>query len=264
MLIHPIVAGKFYPSNPSILRDEIEKMLKLAEAKSDLAQPKAIIAPHAGYIYSGEIAASAYACLKKAKHQIKRVVVLAQAHQYPFYGIATVSASGYLTPLGKIAIDQDLINKVRSHLVVLDEAFMAEHALEVQLPFLQMMLAEFSLVPLLVGHAYREQVANLLEDLWSGDDTLIVISSDLSHYHPYRQAQVIDKNSARSILAMDADILSGEDACGALAINGLLMVAKKKMMQAVEVDLRNSGDTSGSKDSVVGYGAFHFLERSNG
>jgi AmmeMemoRadiSam system protein B len=259
MVIYPNVAGKFYPANPSILRQDVLKMLADASNKAELQTPKAIIAPHAGYIYSGPIAASAYACLPKAK-QIYRVVLLAPSHQYPVDGIATTSAEFYLTPLGQIPIDQKaMINVDLPYLQVIEQAFALEHAIEVHLPFLQLTLENFSLIPLLVGLATTAQVEKILEKFWGGLETLIVISSDLSHYYPYDVAQVLDKKTADAIIKLEPKGVSSEQACGAAAIKGLLTVATKKKMHATQIDLRNSGDTSGPKDQVVGYGAFHFV-----
>ncbi|EKD46005.1 MAG: hypothetical protein ACD_69C00050G0003 [uncultured bacterium] len=259
MIIYPNVAGKFYPDNPAVLRQDILNMLDNAADKANLPLPKAIIAPHAGYIYSGQVAASAYVCLAKAKNQIKRVVLFAPAHQYPVDGIATTNAKSYLTPLGQIAIDQETISSLSfPYLNVIEEAFSSEHAVEVHLPFLQLTLGSFLLVPLLVGSAAVSEVENILEELWGGPETLVVISSDLSHYHPYKLAKSWDKDTADAIIALNPDGLSYEHACGATGIKALLGVAAKKKMHVLQLDLRNSGDTAGSKDNVVGYGAFHF------
>jgi hypothetical protein len=260
MVICPNVAGKFYPADPDLLRQDILKMLSIASSKAELQTPKAIIAPHAGYIYSGPIAASAYACLPKAKKQIRHVVLLAPSHQCPVDGIATTSAEFYLTPLGQIPIDQKaLTNADLPYLQVIEAAFALEHAIEVHLPFLQLTLENFSLIPLLVGLATNAQVEKILEKFWGGSETLIVISSDLSHYYPYDVAQVLDKKTADAIIKLEPKGVSSEQACGAAAIKGLLAVAAKKKMHATQIDLRNSGDTSGLKDQVVGYGAFHFV-----
>lgn len=264
MLIHPNVAGKFYPSDPKLLRSEILKMLGEAGEQAKLPLPKAIIAPHAGYIYSGPIAAAAYACLTQAQHEINQVVLLAPAHRFPVPSIATTTADFYLTPLGKVAIDQATITGVLSPtLSVIEEAFNFEHALEVHLPFLQLTLGEFKLIPLLVGAATVTVVAQLLAQLWHGRETLIVVSSDLSHYHPYRLAQTLDQRTRDAIIQLNPDGVTAEAACGATAIRGLLKIAATKNLQPLAIDLRNSGDTAGSKDSVVGYGAFHFRRLSD-
>jgi len=260
MVIYPNVASKFYPANSDVLRQDILKMLVDASDKATLPTPKAIIAPHAGYIYSGPIAASAYASLAKAKKQIHRVVLLAPSHQYPVDGIATTNAEFYMTPLGQITIDQKSVADMElPYVQVVEKAFASEHAIEVHLPFLQLTLENFSLIPLLVGLATAAQVEKILEKLWDGPKTLIVISSDLSHYYPYDLAQFLDKKTADAIIALDSKSFSSEHACGATAIKGLLAIAAKKKMHAIQIDLRNSGDTAGSKDQVVGYGAFHFI-----
>jgi MEMO1 family protein len=261
MVMHPVVAGKFYSADPDLLKQDITTMLDLAADKASLPIPKAIIAPHAGYIYSGPIAASAYACLVRAKKQICKVIILAPAHQYPVSGVAKIDADIYLTPLGKIPIDQTILENLDlPYLQTSKEAFAYEHAVEVHLPFLQLILENFSLIPLLVGLATPSQVATIIKNLWSGPETLIVISSDLSHYHDYKTAQALDKKTAAAIKKLDPNNIELENACGALAIQGLLMVAAEKKMHVTQIDLRNSGDTSGAKDQVVGYGAFHFYE----
>lgn len=256
MIIHPNVAGKFYPADPKVLRQDIMQLL--ADNRSKLPPPKAIIAPHAGYIYSGPIAAAAYACLMQAQ-QITQVVLLAPAHRYLVPNIATTQANYYLTPLGQIPIAQN--NLTVPYLQVCEAAFLHEHAIEVHLPFFQLTLENFTLVPFLVGLATPAQVATVLEKFWGGPETLIVISSDLSHYLPYATAKSVDTKTATAICKLAATELKTEQACGAIAIQGLLTVATKKNMQATQIDLRNSGDTAGPKDQVVGYGAFHFAER---
>jgi len=261
MIIYPNVAGKFYQADTTMLRQDVLTMLADASDKANLPTPKAIIAPHAGYIYSGPIAASAYACLTKAKGQIKHVVLVGPTHHYPIHGIATTSATSYLTPLGQTPIDQNQIkNATLPFLQVKEEPFVFEHAIEVHLPFLQLALGGFSLIPLLVGATTIKEVEEALETFWDGPETLIVISSDLSHHHPYSTAQSLDKKTANAIIKLDPKDLTAENACGAVAIQGLLAVAAKKKMHATQIDLRNSGDTAGTKTQVVGYGAFHFQQ----
>lgn len=260
MIIYPNVADKFYPADPSVLRQDILTMLTAASDKATLPIPKAIIAPHAGYIYSGLIAASAYACLTKAKKQIHRIVLLAPSHQYPVSGVAITDAKSYMTPLGQITIDQKSISALNlPYVQAVEEAFASEHAIEVHLPFLQLTLETFSLIPLLVGLATTAQVGKVLEKLWDGPETLIIISSDLSHYYPYDLAQFLDKKTAEAIIKLDPKDITPEQACGAVGIKGLLAIAAKKKLHASQIDLRNSADTAGPKDQVVGYGAFHFL-----
>lgn len=251
-----IVAGTFYPSDPQELSRMIAAFLVQAQAEKNLPLPKAIIAPHAGYVYSGPIAAAAYACLAKTQ-TITRVVILAPAHRVYFRGIATLSTDFYATPLGKIAIDQTTIQNLIG-VTVSAAAFAEEHALEVQLPFLQTVLTNFSIVPLLVGDTPPDAVAQVLNQLWNGEQTLIVVSSDLSHYLNYHAAQILDNKTKDAILKLDHHALTENTACGRIAIAGLLMVARTKKMHATVIDLRNSGDTEGTRDAVVGYGAFHF------
>lgn len=255
-----VVAGTFYPAEPQALQQIITEFLQDAQQYAGFPLPKAIIAPHAGYVYSGPIAASAYACLKNAQNKIKNVVILAPAHRYMVEGIATTSKDFYATPLGNVKIARDLVDAVTDlpFIFTLDDAFSTEHALEVQLPFLQMLLKDFAIVPFLVGHVDVANVAILLERLWDDDETLIVISSDLSHYLPYAQAKNTDAQAAKAILELNPAALKYDMACGNIAIRGLLTVAANKKLRAAQIDLRNSGDTAGSKDQVVGYGAFHF------
>ncbi len=248
----------FYPDDPVELRSEIDTYLGAVAYEGPA--PKALIAPHAGYIYSGAVAASAYARLRAVRHLIRRVVLLGPAHRMPFRGLATSSARVFETPLGAIQLDQDALAVLAglSQVQVLDEAHRREHSLEVQLPFLQMALAEFTLVPLVVGDASAEEVAEVLERLWGGAETLVVISSDLSHYHDYETARVRDGKTTAAIEALRDDVIGYDDACGRNPVNGLLHVARGHGLHAHTVDLRNSGDTAGPRDQVVGYGAYVF------
>jgi len=237
----------------------------LGEVKtSTKPAPKAVIAPHAGYIYSGPIAASAYAQLAPARDLIKRVVLLGPSHFALFDGLAASGAAAFATPLGTVAVDTAAIAEISSRLPqvsVRDEAHADEHALEVQLPFLQVVLADFKIVPLLVGEASDQEVAEVIEALWDGEETRLVISSDLSHYQDYQTAQETDSETARAIESLDWKKLHGDLACGCRPICGLLSAAKERGVRCRTVDLRNSGDTSGDRDRVVGYGAFVFTEK---
>lgn len=257
---NPAVAGMFYPADSKELENTIRNFL--ADAKADQPVPKAIIAPHAGYVYSGQTAANAYACLTQAATSIKRIILLGPSHRYPFQGIAVPQADYFTTPLGQIKIDHEIIAKIspQFQITVSDEAHAQEHSLEVQLPFLQILLKNFSLVPLVVGMSDSDQVAKVLELLWGGKETLIIISSDLSHYHDYATAQQMDKQAAQAILDLNPNALKEEYACGRIPIKGLLHVATEKKLKVSLIDLCNSGDTAGSKNHVVGYGAFHFYE----
>ena|SRR3989339_2127155 len=255
---HAMFKDAFYPGNPETLSTMLEEFLGHACDQHPI--PKAIIAPHAGYVYSGQAAAEAYAVLKKTKH-IKKVVVIAPSHRHYFEGIAVTCADIFETPLGNIPMDQTACQQLKrqfNFVQCTEEAFNQEHALEVQLPFLQKTLKNFELVPLIVGQATCKQVAEVLDFLWNSDETFIVISSDLSHYHPYVVANQIDHATSEAIENLLPEKISEEQACGRLGILGLLKIAKEKGLKAKCVCLCNSGDTAGDRDRVVGYGAFHF------
>lgn len=253
------VAGLFYPESPAEL-DQAVRTLLASASKSGLT-PKALIVPHAGYIYSGPVAASAYTSLQPIADRIRRVVLVGPAHRLAFRGIAVPDTDRFATPLGEIPLDQAAIQSltVLPQVVVSGRAHAQEHALEVQLPFLQTVLHDFTLVPLVVGHASAEHVAAVLDHLWGGPETLILISSDLSHYLPYRDAQQIDHATVESILALES-LPYHEQACGATPINGLLTTARRRHLHTALLDLRNSGDTAGPRDGVVGYTAIAFIE----
>jgi len=256
----PAVAGMFYPAAANILSEMVDNMLAQTHSATDI-QPKALIAPHAGYIYSGPVAASAYALLRKWKKQIARVVVLGPVHRVPVRGLALPEADFFSTPLGEIPLDQKAMEAANclSQVVSSPAAHASEHSLEVHLPFLQRVLGDFSLVPLAVGDAAPGDVAEVLGVLWGGDETLIVISSDLSHYLPYEQARETDRRTADAILQGQWPI-HHHQACGATPINGLLAGAGRRHLMPQLLDLRNSGDTAGDRQQVVGYGAFAFTE----
>lgn len=254
----PVVAGTFYPSARRPLQAMIRRFLEEATTKG--AQPKAIIAPHAGYIYSGPIAASAYARLMTGRGHIARIVLLGPSHRVAFRGLAVSSAEWFATPLGDIAIDGKSVKKILELPFVhtSDRAHASEHGIEVHLPFLQEILGNFSLVPVVVGDADPEEVAEVLELLWGGDETAVVISSDLSHYHDYATARRMDRVTSAAIEALRPQDISAEAACGRLPVSGLLYAAQRRGLKARTIDLRNSGDTAGGKDRVVGYGAYVF------
>lgn len=256
----PAVAGTFYEADAARLAGDIDAMLAAGDAGAEV--PKAIIAPHAGHVYSGPVAAMVYARLRQARGTITRVVLLGPSHRVGFRGIAATSADTYRTPLGDIPVDTAAIRDIAgcANVGVLDAAHEQEHSLEVHLPFLQRSLGQFSLVPLVIGDASAEDVARVLNILWGGDETLIVISSDLSHYHPYQEAQKIDAATSARILSLASD-LRGEEACGCRAINGLTRLARQQGYQIEQVDVRNSGDTAGSRDRVVGYGAYVIVNK---
>lgn len=255
------VAGLFYPNNATELRSQLSDMLA-AVSVNDSETPKAIIAPHAGYVYSGPIAASVYALLKPLHATIKRVVLLGPSHRVGFKGIAASSADEFATPLGLLPVDKEAIALLSelSEVGQLDQAHAEEHSLEVQLPFLQTVLDDFTIVPLVVGDADAAAVGKVLETLWGGPETLIVISSDLSHYHDYRSAQQIDTLTSQAILDLRFEDIDHHGACGRNPISGLLVQARQRGLRSRLVDLRNSGDTAGPRDRVVGYGAYAFCE----
>jgi len=256
----PAVAGMFYPDAPAVLRQTVSAFLDQTVAANN--QPKAIIVPHAGYIYSGAVAASAYAQLQSAHNLINKVVLLGPAHRVPVRGLATSSADYFHTPLGDIALDRDTLDMLLDLQAVeqFDAAHQDEHSLEVHLPFLQAVLDDFVLVPLVVGEASPADVCSVLDAVWGGAETLIVISSDLSHFHDYDTARAMDSHTSHTIETLDYQALHGQDACGCYPLNGLLMCAHKRGLQVTTLDLRNSGDTAGSRDQVVGYGAWMLTE----
>ena len=256
------VAGMFYPETSSASARNVGELLSgviRQSANEPSLRPKAVIVPHAGYVYSGPIAASAYARLAPLRGSIRRVILLGPTHRVAINGLALPASRAFATPLGQVAVDQEAIALVDQlpQVSISDLAHAQEHSLEVQLPFLQTLLGDFLLVPLAVGHASPEEVAEVLEQLWGGDETLIVISSDLSHYLPYAAARQVDSVTCEHILELDPSIHPNE-ACGALPINGLLLAARHHGLTGILLDLRNSGDTAGDKARVVGYGAFMF------
>ena len=253
----PAVAGLFYPADPDELADVVRTYLAEAEAPAG-PPPKAIIAPHAGYVYSGPVAASAYARLAPLHGQVRRVVLVGPAHRVPFRGLAVPAATHFATPLGVVPLDQDAVGALLQlpQVKVLDEAHAAEHSLEVHLPFLQTVLGGFSLVPLVAGDATPEETAEVLDRLWDGPETAVVISSDLSHYHDYDTARRMDSATAQAIASLRPEALGYEDACGRIPVAGLLEVARRRGLEVETLDLRNSGDTAGPRDQVVGYGAW--------
>ncbi len=256
---YPAVAGLFYPDD-AVELDEMVRQL-LAAATTQAPPPKAIIAPHAGYVYSGPVAASAYQLLLPARDQIKRVVLVGPAHRVAFRGLAVPSVEAFVTPLGKVAVDREALAQIAAMpgVVQFDAAHAPEHSLEVHLPFLQEVLADFKLVPILVGLTEPETVAAVLERLWDGPETLIVVSSDLSHYLDYQTAKRIDAATSQAIEHLDPSQLNPDSACGWLAVSGLLLAAKRHGLTAKTLDLRNSGDTTAPREQVVGYGAYGFF-----
>lgn len=257
---YPAVAGLFYPADARELRETVQGYLKKVGQPRDARLPKAIIAPHAGYVYSGPIAASAYKRLLPLRGVITRVVLLGPAHRVAVRGLALPGAASFMTPLGSIEVDHDITETLTAlpQVAVNSATHAEEHSLEVHLPFLQEVLGEFRLVPLVVGEASADEVAEVLETVWGGEETLIVISSDLSHYLDYDAATALDRKTSNAIEALEYEQLSHDQACGRIPVSGLLRLARKKGLQGETIDLRNSGDTAGSRDRVVGYGAYVF------
>ena len=249
------VAGMFYPADTAVLERTVSDLLAAVPASSDGA--KAIIAPHAGYQYSGLTAAYAYRLLEGRRKMIRRVVLLGPAHRVYLQGMALPSADTFTTPLGDVPVDADAVEQALGlpGTQVSDEAHADEHSLEVHLPFLQTVLEDFQVVPIVVGVCPAHEVESVLSALWGGDETLIVVSSDLSHFHSYEIAREVDASTTARIEAREAT-LHGEDACGAYAVNGLLLAATSHGLQVRTLDTRNSGDTAGDKSRVVGYGAY--------
>ncbi len=255
------IAGMFYPGDARVLARDIDAMLAAARPAAQVQAPKAIIAPHAGYIYSGPVAASIYALIAPARARIKRVVLLGPTHRVAVHGMALPGVDAFATPLGRVTIDAAAVKQLTALPFVgtSAEAHRLEHSLEVHLPFLQKVLDEFTLVPLAVGRASAEQVVQAIELLWGSDETLIVVSSDLSHYLPYAEAQATDRATAQAIVGLSTDI-THHQACGATPVTGLNLLAQQRGLAPRLIDLRNSGDTAGDKSRVVGYAAFAFIE----
>lgn len=256
------VAGLFYPDDAAELRQQVDALLAAApQAAAGAPAPKVLIAPHAGHMYSGPTAAAAYVRLRAAARRIRRVVLLGPVHRAPVRGLALPGARALATPLGTIAVDEDAIEAlhVLPQVVTSAPAHALEHSLEVHLPFLQRVLADFTVVPLAVGEATAEEVAQVLDLLWGGEETLIVVSSDLSHFNSYERARRIDRDTVDAMLALRADI-DPMQACGARPLNGLLLLARQRGLRAELIDLCNSGDTAGDRDRVVGYAAIALHE----
>ena len=251
----PAVAGLFYPAHAPELRSAVESVL--GEAAGTRA-PKAIIAPHAGYVYSGPVAGSAYTRVVPGRGRVTQVVLLGPAHRTPDAGIAASSAGAFSTPLGQVPVDtraRDLL--VDAGLVtVRDDAHAQEHSLEVQLPFIQACLGDVMVLPLAVGQVSPAEVAEVLDRVWGGEETLIVVSSDLSHYHDHATAEELDRRTASAIVDRRPDLLGPGDACGVIPVQGLLLAARRHGLEVELLDLRTSADTAGGADRVVGYGAF--------
>jgi AmmeMemoRadiSam system protein B/AmmeMemoRadiSam system protein A len=263
----PAVAGAFYPAAADQLSGEVRGLLAAAcrgpvSPSTDL---KALIVPHAGYVYSGPVAASAYAALRGSEARIERVVLFGPAHRVPVRGLAAPATGAFETPLGEVPIDRASVQRAGAlpQVSVDDRPHAPEHSLEVQLPFLQHVLGRFQLVPFVVGDASADEVAEVMELLWGGPETLIVVSSDLSHYYDHATARRLDAATSRAIESLDPGGLDPESACGRVPIGGLLVAARRHGLFVDALDVRNSGDTAGPRDQVVGYGSYALRERSD-
>lgn len=252
----PAVAGLFYPDDPVELRDSVSAYLR-QHITSTTAAPKALIVPHAGYVYSGGIAAAAYATVASLRQSVRRIVLIGPSHRVYLRGMAVPAATSFATPLGKIEIDRDLKSQLlqRGDVAESDAPHAQEHCLEVQLPFLQMLFNNFTLLPVVLGAIAPEHVAAALAQVWGDATTLVLVSSDLSHYHSYQEAQQIDAITSAAILRREPT-LAGEQACGAVGINGLMYLAGQRQFAVAEIARCNSGDTAGDRSRVVGYGAY--------
>ena len=256
----PAFAGSFYPANGEELRQLVQFCLAGGMQSVVKRSHKAFVLPHAGLIYSGPVAGSGYLCLERDRDVIQRVVLLGPSHRVAFTGIAVSEATAFATPLGEVPVDEAAVADILQlpQVRVLEAAHAREHSLEVHLPFLQVVLDHFKLVPLVVGDARAEEVNVALEKLWGGPETRFIISSDLSHFHDYALARRLDAETASCIEALQP--VTTDQACGALPLNGLLHAARKHKFASHTIDLRNSGDTAGDRSRVVGYGAFAFGE----
>jgi MEMO1 family protein len=256
MLVRPpAVAGSFYPASKPELSRLLDRLLEEAKSAETHVSPKVVVAPHAGYIYSGPIAASAFA---RVTAPIERVVLIGPAHRVFVRGMVSPGADRLGTPLGEVVVDVEALARV-PYITPHPEAHAQEHSLEVELPFIQKIAPTARVVPIAVSHANASDVGRAIDALWGGPETLIVISSDLSHYHPYAEGRARDERSVAKILAFDPTLL-GEDACGCTGLNALAWVAQRKPLRGELIDLRSSGDTAGSHDAVVGYAAIAFVE----
>ena len=252
----PAVAGSFYPANPVALQAQLKTLLSAISDNNP--PPKAMILPHAGFCYSGPVAASGYARLSGNADNINRVILLGPAHRKYLQGLALPAATAFATPLGNIPLDTEAMQHIQQlpQITIDTAAHQSEHSLEVHLPFLQVVLQTFTLVPIVVGEATAREVYEVIEQLWGGDETLVIISSDLSHYHDYATATQLDKATASAIEALAFEDIHAHNACGSKPLGGLLLYARRHGLSVKTIDLRNSGDTAGPRDRVVGYGAF--------
>ncbi len=257
------MAGSFYPSDADELRLQVDSLLEAArrgQGSMPRQAPKAVILPHAGYVYSGPVAATGYARVELGRGKVRRVVLVGPSHRVAFRGLALSGAEAWTTPGRTTLVDRggnETAAKVPG-VQVFDAAHVREHSLEVHVPFLREALGDVTLVPVVVGDATGEDVARLLEALWDGDETLIVVSSDLSHYLRYAEARTLDAATAQAVEKLDPTGIGLDQACGRIGMQGLLLTARAHGLHPTTLDLRSSGDTAGPRDEVVGYGAFAF------
>ena len=255
----PAVAGSFYRADPGELGADVRHYIDGA-VRDEGPEAMAVVAPHAGYVYSGPVAGSAYATLLRRREPVERIVLVGPSHRVPLRGFAVPTSVAFATPLGDVRVDADARDRALAHTLVStsDEAHALEHSLEVHLPFLQTVAADAPILPLVAGGADVAEAADLLDPLWSETSTLLVVSSDLSHYLTYEAACGVDRSTADAIEALDVDRVGRDAACGRVPLRGLMELARLRDLRARTVDLRNSGDTAGPRDRVVGYGAFVF------
>ncbi|MBW3564249.1 MAG: AmmeMemoRadiSam system protein B [Acidobacteria bacterium] len=259
MIRRAAVAGSFYPAEPEVLGRDVDRMLREARPRREEKLPRALIVPHAGYVYSGSVAAEAYRLLESHIGRINRVLLLGPSHFVPFDGHAVPASDGFMTPLGTVELDAEGRDRLSEldHVIVSDLPHQREHSLEVQLPFLQRIFESVPLLlPVAVGTARAEQTAEIIRSEWNRDGTLVLISTDLSHYLPYDDARRADARTAEAIRSFDFEAIRDRDACGRYPLRGALLAAKEDELTIHELDLRNSGDTAGPRSEVVGYGAW--------
>jgi len=258
----PACAGSFYPDDAAELRQLVQFCLASARRSVQGGLQKAFILPHAGLIYSGPVAGSGYLQFEKDRDAIQRVILLGPSHYVGFSGVAVSEANIFSTPLGEVPVDDEAIESLLNlpGVQVRDDTHVQEHSLEVHLPFLQTILGHFHVVPLVVGRASEAEVSVVLQELWGGPETRIIVSSDLSHFHDYSVAHQLDMETAARIQRLHP--ITTDQACGSVPVNGLLRAARIHNLTPYTLDLRNSGDTAGSRSRVVGYGAFAFTENS--
>jgi AmmeMemoRadiSam system protein B len=258
----PAVAGLFYPAGRTDLADTIDELLAAGRHTAPHSQPKALIVPHAGYRYSGQVAAQAYATLQPFAHHIHTVVVLGPNHRVALVGMALSPSIAFDTPLGDIPVQQALNEEIANleGVSFREDVHALEHSIEVQLPFLQRVLPTFSIIPIVVGQVRADRVVAVLEKLSHEPGLLLVVSTDLSHYHDYETAQRIDQRTCTAIDELAAERIGFDDACGSQPLNALLVYARNHGWRATRLACCSSGDTSGDRSRVVGYGAWRLDE----